>query len=180
MIRILTELNIVKSVVVVEEPGEEPKLYRQDTGELVSDGVFVDPFLKAENNEYPNDLPKEKEKAKYPSSNPTKLYKDIDDLVDKMKEKAQNKSKPSGDNRANESVPGSAENPTKETHTQQINKNIKRTESFLSPKPSSVNNKMDRDLTKQRYRSSSVKSSLRPNKYQVGFVLIILVSLKWS
>ena len=70
---------------MVEEPGEEPKLYRQDTGELVTNISFVDPLLRGENNEYPEDLPKEKEHAKYPSSNKSKLYKDIDELLENLK-----------------------------------------------------------------------------------------------
>ena len=39
---------------MVEEPGEEPKLYRQDTGELIAKGPFVfDPFVSNENQEHP-------------------------------------------------------------------------------------------------------------------------------
>ncbi len=67
--------------MVVEEPGEEPKLYRQDTGELVTD-MNVDPFLIGENNEHPNNLPKGKENAK---STTAKMYKDIDELIEKLK-----------------------------------------------------------------------------------------------
>jgi hypothetical protein len=70
-------------VVVVEEPGEEPKLYRQDTGELVTD-LNVDPFLiNGENNEHPNNLPKSKENAT--KSTTAKMYKDIDELIEKLK-----------------------------------------------------------------------------------------------
>lgn len=32
-------------MVVVEEPGEEPKLYRQDTGELITKDPYLDPYL---------------------------------------------------------------------------------------------------------------------------------------
>ena len=74
--------------MVVEEPGEEPKLYRQDTGELVTD-LYVDPFLVAENNEHPVELPKGKESAK---STSTKMYKDIDDLIEKLKNDDKNNS----------------------------------------------------------------------------------------
>lgn len=108
--------ELIKSpgVVVVEEPGEEPKLYRQDTGELVSDGTFIDPFLNVENNEHPNELPP-KHRTRTPTDKPTssctqksttptsaggapststssqpqqptaKLYKDIDDLIEKLR-----------------------------------------------------------------------------------------------
>lgn len=117
-------------VVVVEEPGEEPKLYRQDTGELVGDGAFVDPFLNAENNEHPNELPPRHQSHHHhqhhhhnqtgrtsaepktpsntksrstpspqpptPSSSqqqPTaKLYKDIDDLIEKLRLEQQQQS----------------------------------------------------------------------------------------
>ncbi len=74
-------------MIVVEEPGEEPKLYRQDTGELVTSTTeFPDPLRNGENNENPEELPKSKEKAsKYPPSSHTKLYKDIDDLIDTLK-----------------------------------------------------------------------------------------------
>jgi hypothetical protein len=78
------------SVIVVEEPGEEPKLYRQDTGELVTNASFIDPLLNGENNEYPEELPKEKEKAKYPSNNKSKLYKDIDELLENLKKEDAN------------------------------------------------------------------------------------------
>ena len=71
-------------MVVVEEPGEEPKLYRQDTGELVTNSSFVDPLLSEENNEHPSELPKSKEKAKYSNPNASKLYKDIDELIEKV------------------------------------------------------------------------------------------------
>ena len=70
--------------MVVEEPGEEPKLYRQDTGELVSD-MYVDPILIGENNEHPEELPKGKENAKYAPTNPSKMYKDIDELIERLK-----------------------------------------------------------------------------------------------
>lgn len=79
---------------MVEEPGEEPKLYRQDTGELVGDGAFIDPFLNQENNEHPNELPPKhrtrtptEKSANSPStSQPTaKLYKDIDELIEKLR-----------------------------------------------------------------------------------------------
>lgn len=69
--------------MVVEEPGEEPRLYRQDTGELVTNGKYAEPFLRGENDEHPNDLPKGKEKAKY-QSDKSKIYKDIDELIEKL------------------------------------------------------------------------------------------------
>ncbi len=68
---------------MVEEPGEEPRLYRQDTGELVTNGKYTEPFLRGENDEHPNDLPKSKEKAKY-QSDKSKIYKDIDELIEKL------------------------------------------------------------------------------------------------
>lgn len=76
---------INKRVVVVEEPGEEPKLYRQDTGELVSNSSFTDPLVDGENNENPEELPKGKEKAKYASNTHSKLYKDIDELIENLR-----------------------------------------------------------------------------------------------
>jgi hypothetical protein len=78
-------------VVVVEEPGEEPKLYRQDTGELVTpaNSSFIDPVIHEENDEHPNELPKGKEKAKYPTSH-SKLYKDIDELIENLITEDQN------------------------------------------------------------------------------------------
>lgn len=79
-------------MIVVEEPGEEPKLYRQDTGELVtSSAEFIDPLRTGENNENPEELPKSKEKAgKYPSSSHSKLYKDIDALIATLKREERN------------------------------------------------------------------------------------------
>lgn len=79
-------------MIVVEEPGEEPKLYRQDTGELVtSTAEFIDPLRTGENNENPEELPKSKEKAgKYPSSSHSKLYKDIDALIATLKREDRN------------------------------------------------------------------------------------------
>ena len=76
---------------MVEEPGEEPKLYRQDTGELVTptNSSFIDPVIKEENDEHPNELPKGKEKAKYPTSH-SKLYKDIDELIENLITEDQN------------------------------------------------------------------------------------------
>ena len=70
-------------MVVVEELGVEPKLYRQDTGELVTD-LNVDPFLiNGEHNEHPSNLPKSKENAT--KSTTAKMYKDIDELIEKLK-----------------------------------------------------------------------------------------------
>lgn len=79
-------------MIVVEEPGEEPKLYRQDTGELVTSTTELnDPLKTGENNENPEELPKSKEKAgKYPSSSHSKLYKDIDSLIATLKREDRN------------------------------------------------------------------------------------------
>jgi len=70
---------------VVEEPGEEPKLYRQDTGELVTNSSFIDPLTNGENNENPVELPRSKEKPKHASGQHSKLYKDIDDLIESLR-----------------------------------------------------------------------------------------------
>ncbi len=69
---------------MVEEPGEEPKLYRQDTGELVTNSAFMDPLINGENNEHPEELPINKENSKNASSH-SKLYKDIDDLIEVLR-----------------------------------------------------------------------------------------------
>jgi hypothetical protein len=58
-IRFIKILNAdINSVIVVEEPGEEPKLYRQDTGELVTDS---EGFLRGS---LYNDINKSHEKRK--------------------------------------------------------------------------------------------------------------------
>lgn len=136
---------IENRLVVVEEPGEEPKLYRQDTGELVGDGsTFIDPFLNAENNEHPNELPTAKNhqqqtpqqrRTRTPTSGDksqsaqqpvqsqssssrtttpttTKLYKDIDDLIEKLRleQQQQTNGKKSETAQSNDNKPSSNAN----------------------------------------------------------------------
>ena len=82
---------------MVEEPGEEPKLYRQDTGELVTD-LNAEPFLVGENDEHPLNLPQGKESAK---STTSKMYKDIDDLIEKLKNEDKSSSQKTAQNSTN-------------------------------------------------------------------------------
>ncbi len=49
----------------------------------MTNGKYNEPFLRGENDEHPNDLPKGKEKAKY-QSDKSKIYKDIDELIEKL------------------------------------------------------------------------------------------------
>jgi len=61
-------LNKSPGVVVVEEPGEEPRLYRQDTGELVTD---ANGFLRGSNGFFHRRSQKEQRSHRFRKENPT-------------------------------------------------------------------------------------------------------------
>ena len=126
-------------MVVVEEPGEEPKLYRQDTGELVTD-LNVDPFLiNGENNEHPSNLPKSKENAT--KSTTAKMYKDIDELIEKLKNDDKNDDKHHQTNTNKNSTKSTNENPILNATSTTTNQIKEENKTASSPQTPSVTRK---------------------------------------
>ena len=111
----------------------EPKLYRQDSGKLET-GMNVDPFLIGENDEHPNNLPKGKENAK---STTAKMYKDIDELIEKLK----------NDDKSERSNPTST------------NTNIHNNNNKSSPSQSINNNRDSTNLNNNNNNSQTGKKS---------------------
>ncbi|CAF0724007.1 unnamed protein product [Brachionus calyciflorus] len=171
-------------VVVVEEPGEEPKLYRQDTGELVTNGSFVDPLIKEENNEHPNLIPKQKEEQQ------PKYYKDIDDIfkvddsqpidpLNRTEKSSFSRSSSSQNNTSRDLInfdddvildAPKAEPELKsdyeiEPKSEPIRRTVRRAESFALPKAQTLSAKTcmtNKDLFKMRHRSSSTTTAPKP------------------
>jgi hypothetical protein len=64
---------------VVEEPGEEPQLYRQDTGELVTNNNFTSPIVINDNKEHLYDKAFNKARNQRPSQSPSRFKVDTSD-----------------------------------------------------------------------------------------------------
>lgn len=179
---------------MVEEPGEEPLLYRQDTGELITKGPFVDPFL----SENLFETMFNSKSATNGSHSHTKFYKDMDDLVESIKKngfaafneatyevrndfmKRGGAEKPSKAETRSEEKSNSAQKQhssedrrSNDHHTDSLHDDTKNSSNkvFNSSVGQNSFKKLSRrdlkDMKIPRYRSSSIRSTSRRFKYQV-------------
>lgn len=158
-------------------------MYRQDTGELVTNSEFIDPLSKEENNEHPNEVPKQKEEQI------PKYYKDIDDI---FKVEEQQKAQPSKEPEKASVLSSSTSRdlinfdddvvietpkvepselkpqPNLDKKPEPIRRPVRRAESFAMPKAQTLSARTcmtNKDLInpKIRHRSSSISTTKQDN-----------------